>query len=62
MAQRSELEGILVDALKAALPHVERFASFAPTTNSNMGKVMQARKDRDLIKAALAEADKQSAA
>jgi hypothetical protein len=54
----TELERKMIEALKAALPHVERLASFAPTTNANMGKVMQARKDRDLIKAALAEAER----
>jgi hypothetical protein len=43
----------LVRALKAALPHVERLASFAPTTNANMGRVMQARKDLGLIRSAL---------
>lgn len=43
----------ILAALKLALPYVEHQASFAPTTNSRMGKVMQARKDRDAIRAAI---------
>ncbi len=47
----------LLEALKAALPHIERLAGFSPTTNGNMGKVLQARKDRDLVVAAIAKAE-----
>jgi hypothetical protein len=43
-------------ALKLALPYVEHQASFAPTTNSRMGKVLQARKDCEIIRAAIAKA------
>ena len=51
----------LLAALKVALPHVQRVASFAPTTNANMGRVLQARKDRDLMLAVIAKAEAASA-
>lgn len=50
----------MLAALKAALPHVERLASFNPTTVENTMRVRQARKDRDAIVAAIAKAEGRS--
>ncbi|HEV2502365.1 MAG TPA: hypothetical protein VGV39_04785 [Mesorhizobium sp.] len=47
----------MVSALKAALPHVERLASFNPTTVENTMRTRQARNDRDIIVAAIAKAE-----